>query len=150
MPLMDIVDLMNGWLSDESHGKRDIEFLAKRSGLSRSLISRILKRERTVTVRTCKMLAPVLNQPIIKLLRIAGAIPEETGSQIFKSLDKNLCDYPPELLEAIQDPEMQEFIKKVWLLKKNNPGIDLVPFYEKLSDLPQDKKLFILKMIEAL
>lgn len=121
-----MIELINEWLDDESQGRRDLQLLADRVGVSRALLARILAGDRRVTPETAIKLAPVLGKSKLELLLIIGLVSAE-----------DIRKYSG---EVATDPALADLLRLI----RENPerAKKIAPFLKKLlnesDDLPED------------
>jgi transcriptional regulator with XRE-family HTH domain len=139
---MTIEQFIKEWLSDELHGRRDLQLLADRAGVSRALLHRILAGERRVTPETAVKLAPVLGRSKLELLAVIGFISPAEIQQFAggQSTDPDLAA----IVQAIRDhPEkaraVAPLLKTILEESNHSPG-DIQDLLEALLALPENRR----------
>ena len=144
---MKIVRRINEWLADESQGKRSLAFLERKTGLSRSLFSKILTGDLPATPETLIKLSPVLGVPAVLLLVEAGYLKESDLAAIQKESQSPI---PPDLASALRDPEMVKLFGKLWRWKIDDPPVDLQTLCDRILSLPPDQMALVEGLIKNL
>lgn len=143
---MKIVKHIREWLDDEAQGKRTPEFLAGKCGLTGSAIRKILSGERKAEPATLIKIAPVLGVPAIRLLADAGYLTEADITAMTKE-----SQIPPDLQEALKDPEMRRIIGKLWKIKIDDPPpFDIPAICDMLLGLPPDQMELVQNLLRTL
>lgn len=140
---MNLIAIIQEWLDDESQGRRSPEFLAEKAGLDSSAISKILAGKRVyIKPDTLNKLAKAMGIPVIRLFIASGYLKEsdllvkEKGDQI-----------PPDIQEALKNPEMLKIYRKLWKWKIEDPPIDLYAFCDRILSLPPDQMALVEELI---
>lgn len=137
--------MINDWLADQTHGKRNAEFLAQRVKIDGGLMRKILRGERPLTPKNIFKIAPVIGVPVIRMLEAAGFLTEKDISAIQKESQSLI---PPDLMAALRDPEMVKIFGKLWKWKIGDPPVDLQSLCDRILSLPPDQMVLVEGLIK--
>lgn len=117
---MELKDWIDQEIKQKNWSRRE---LARRTGLSTSLVQKILKGERNPSTEFCIKVAQALGESPEKLLRMAGILPEILE-------DETLVNEVVELLRTLTPDQKMEALKYVrYLVRESKKGQDSLPLF---------------------